>query len=130
MRHRADQGQQPGTGQARGFGLVEPDQVAGRAQIEIDRPRVVAGQRDRLHRLAAIAAGEARDGRSRWRAAHGPRLCPGVSRHPGGVQFRAGFQRCSSSALLTTLTLDSAIAAPAITGLSSPNAASGMPTTL
>jgi hypothetical protein len=39
-------------------------------------------------------------------------------------------QRRSSSALPTTLTLLKAIAAPAITGLSRPNAASGMPTTL
>jgi hypothetical protein len=38
--------------------------------------------------------------------------------------------RCSSSALPTTLTLLKAIAAPAITGLSRPKAASGMPTTL
>jgi hypothetical protein len=40
-------------------------------------------------------------------------------------------RQVSSSALLTTLTLlDSAIAAPATTGLSRPKAASGMPTTL
>src|SRR5690554_1063789 len=42
----------------------------------------------------------------------------------------AGFQRVSKSALVTTLTLLNAIAAPAITGFSSPNAASGMPTRL
>ena len=47
-----------------------------------------------------------------------------------GVHRGAPFQRRSSSALLTTLTLLKAIAAPAITGLSKPNAASGMPTTL
>mmetsp|Transcript_21397 Transcript_21397/g.82981 ORF Transcript_21397/g.82981 Transcript_21397/m.82981 type:complete len:93 (+) Transcript_21397:614-892(+) len=41
-----------------------------------------------------------------------------------------GRQRANSSALLTTLTLDRAIAAPASTGLSAPKAASGMPTTL
>ena len=40
------------------------------------------------------------------------------------------FHLRSSSALVTTLTLLKAIAAPAITGLSRPNAASGMPTTL
>jgi len=40
------------------------------------------------------------------------------------------FQRRSINALVTTLTLLKAIAPPAITGLSSPNAASGMPTTL
>ncbi|MNP64571.1 hypothetical protein D3C76_1600770 [compost metagenome] len=42
----------------------------------------------------------------------------------------AGFQRFNSSALLTTLTLDAAIAAPATIGLSRPKAASGMPTRL
>jgi hypothetical protein len=36
----------------------------------------------------------------------------------------------SSSALLTTETLEKAIAAPANTGVSSPNAASGMPLAL
>ena len=41
-----------------------------------------------------------------------------------------GRQRRSSSALDTTLKLLNAIAAPAMTGLSRPNAASGMPTTL
>ena len=46
------------------------------------------------------------------------------------VHRGAPFQRRSSSALLTTLTLLKAIAAPAITGFSKPNAASGMPTTL
>src|SRR5690606_1031483 len=46
-------------------------------------------------------------------------------------QSRArGRQRRSSRVLLTTLTLDRAMAAPAITGLSRPAAASGMPTTL
>jgi len=39
-------------------------------------------------------------------------------------------KRFSSSALLTTDTLDSAIAAPANTGVSTPSAASGMPTML
>ncbi|MCY1172786.1 hypothetical protein D9M73_129300 [compost metagenome] len=38
-----------------------------------------------------------------------------------------GFQVFNSSALLTTLTLDNAMAAPASTGLRKPNAASGMP---
>ncbi len=42
----------------------------------------------------------------------------------------AGFQRLSSNALLTTLTELNAIAAPAITGLSKPKAASGIPTRL
>ena len=42
----------------------------------------------------------------------------------------APFQRRSNSALPTTLTLLKAIAAPAITGLSMPNAASGIPTPL
>ena len=46
------------------------------------------------------------------------------------VHFFSGVQRLSSSALLSTLTLDIAIAAPATTGLSAPKAASGMPTTL
>ena len=40
------------------------------------------------------------------------------------------FQRRSNEAFITTLTLLNAIAAPAITGLSRPKAASGMPTTL
>jgi hypothetical protein len=39
-------------------------------------------------------------------------------------------KRLSSSALLTTETLENAMAAPAKIGVSSPNAASGMPTTL
>src|SRR3989344_1267378 len=39
----------------------------------------------------------------------------------------SGFQVFNSSALLTTLTLDNAIAAPASTGLRNPKAASGMP---
>ena len=43
---------------------------------------------------------------------------------------RAGRQRLSVSALVTTLTLENAIAAPAITGLRKPAAASGIPTTL
>ncbi|MNN86413.1 hypothetical protein D3C81_2038300 [compost metagenome] len=38
-----------------------------------------------------------------------------------------GFQVFNSNALLTTLTLDNAMAAPASTGLRKPNAASGMP---
>src|SRR5260221_5575491 len=42
----------------------------------------------------------------------------------------AGVQRRSSKAFDTTLTEESAIAAPAIIGLSSPSAASGMPITL
>ncbi len=42
----------------------------------------------------------------------------------------AGRQRLSVSALVTTLTLENAIAAPAITGFRKPSAASGMPTTL
>ena len=48
----------------------------------------------------------------------------------GAAHRGAPFQRRSSSALLTTLTLLKAMAAPAITGLNRPNAASGMPTTL
>jgi hypothetical protein len=39
----------------------------------------------------------------------------------------SGFQRRSNNALLTTLTELKAIAAPAITGLRMPNAASGIP---
>ncbi|MNE80875.1 hypothetical protein D3C80_1774850 [compost metagenome] len=38
-----------------------------------------------------------------------------------------GVQNFNSNALLTTLTLDSAMAAPASTGLRNPNAARGMP---
>ena len=49
---------------------------------------------------------------------------------PRAADSPGGRQRRSSSALVTTLTLDSAIAAPASTGLNSPNAASGMPITL
>src|SRR5574337_90904 len=64
-------------------------------------------------------------------------------RRPHAVAWRAGWaragaagasvvprQRRSVSALVTTLTLLNAIAAPAITGLSMPSAASGMPSTL
>lgn len=43
---------------------------------------------------------------------------------------RRGFQRFKVSAFVTTLTLEKAIAAPAITGLRKPSAASGIPTTL
>ena len=42
---------------------------------------------------------------------------------------RVGLKRPSSSALLIMLTEDSAIGAPATTGLSRPKAASGRPTT-
>jgi hypothetical protein len=49
---------------------------------------------------------------------------PSLAR-PVGMRYRF-----SSSALLTTLTLDIAIAAPANTGDRKPSAASGMPTTL
>ena len=41
-----------------------------------------------------------------------------------------GLHRLSSSALLTTLTLDMAIAAPATMGVKKPKAASGIPTAL
>ncbi len=40
------------------------------------------------------------------------------------------FARRNNSALVTTLTLDNAIAAPAMTGFNKPAAASGMPITL
>ena len=61
-----------------------------------------------------------------------------LGRYPAGagdfadVHFvpPSGRQRLSSKALLTTLTLEKAIAAPAITGFNRPAAASGMPTTL
>lgn len=45
-------------------------------------------------------------------------------------QAWSGLQRDNHSALLTTLTLLSAMAAPASMGLSPPKAASGMPMTL
>ena len=48
----------------------------------------------------------------------------------GGGHFEVPFQRRSSSAFITTLKLLKAMAAPAITGLSRPKAARGMPTTL
>src|SRR5690606_16413500 len=41
-----------------------------------------------------------------------------------------GFHRARNSELVTTLTLDAAMAAPAMIGLSRPRAASGMPITL
>ena len=47
-----------------------------------------------------------------------------------GARHFAGRHRRSKSALVTTLTLESAIAAPAYTGVRKPNAASGSPTTL
>lgn len=46
------------------------------------------------------------------------------------VRVGGGLQRRSIRAFVTTLTLLKAIAAPASIGLSSPKAASGMPTTL
>ena len=51
---------------------------------------------------------------------------------PGSTRlfYACRFQRFSSSALLTTDTELIAIAAPAITGLSMPSIASGMPSTL
>ncbi len=67
-----------------------------------------------------------------------PRARPGRSRNAvawsgTGKAYAApsrGRQRRSSSALPTTLTLLSAIAAPASTGLSNPAAASGIPSAL
>ena len=56
------------------------------------------------------------------------KICPRPNSLPASIL--PGFQPRSVSALPTTLTELSAIAAPASTGLSSPNAASGMPTTL
>ena len=50
--------------------------------------------------------------------------------HGSSLTLAAGRHRRKVSALATTLTLESAIAAPAITGLRYPSAASGMPTTL
>ena len=52
------------------------------------------------------------------------------SSRPVQFCYADGFQRFSNKALLITLTLLKAIAAPAITGFRKPNAASGMPTTL
>ena len=48
----------------------------------------------------------------------------------GTVASTAGLQRLSNKALLTTLTLLKAMAAPAKTGLRRPRAARGMPSTL
>ena len=59
---------------------------------------------------------------------HGrPRHEPAAGAQPLGER---GLKRRSRSALATTLTLESAIAAPAITGLRKPAAASGMAATL
>ena len=59
--------------------------------------------------------------------AHSPQS--GTEAHRPRQAF-SGRQRDSHSALLTTLTLLSAMAAPASMGLSPPSAASGMPMTL
>lgn len=58
--------------------------------------------------------------------------CAEVRRVPrqSRVRVGGGLQRRSIRAFVTTLTLLKAIAAPASIGLSSPKAASGMPTTL
>ncbi len=50
--------------------------------------------------------------------------------HCASISSALPFQRRSSNAFETTLTLLKAMAAPAMTGLSSPTAASGTPTTL
>lgn len=49
---------------------------------------------------------------------------------PTSAQCARPFHLRSSNALVTTLTLENAIAAPAITGFSQPSAASGTPTRL
>jgi hypothetical protein len=69
------------------------------------------------------------DADERWPSAD-PQALRVQTRQALSPQPAAGRQRRSSKALLTTLTLDSAIAAPATTGLSRPKAASGIPTTL
>jgi len=53
-----------------------------------------------------------------------------IGLHDQTPSFAAGRQRRNSSALDTTLTEDSAMAAPEIIGFRSPKAASGMPITL
>jgi hypothetical protein len=52
------------------------------------------------------------------------------SPNAGSPNARPGSKRLRASELVTTLTEDSAMAAPAITGLSSPNAANGTPMVL
>jgi hypothetical protein len=63
-------------------------------------------------------------------ASAGSRRGQGVAWAVSVQGHACGLQRRSSRVLLTTLTLDSAITAPATTGSSRPAAASGMPTTL
>ena len=59
--HRADQVEQaPAAAQLRRLDGVEPDYVAAAAQVELDRARVVTGERQALHRAAAVAAGQQR----------------------------------------------------------------------
>ena len=75
-----------------------------------------------------------------WRPRENPGAGPTPAQAPDAIgalptmartqAARARPQRRSRSALPTTLTLLRAIAAPATIGLSSPKAASGMPTTL
>ena len=82
-RHVADQLEQRRAAQLRGLGAVEPDQVAAAAEVEVDAVPVVAGERQPLHRLAAVAADERRLGR-RGNRAH-PRLGGDAARHaPAG----------------------------------------------
>ena len=87
---------------------------------------------------------QGRHGAERARSWSAPRLRRsmelGLDRRPlytawvpiqaGVAPYRPGRQRRSSSAFATTLTLLSAIAAPATTGLSNPAAANGIPSAL
>ena len=75
-------------------------------------------------------AGSEQEHKQQYCGFHGVNLTEDDGHYKTCGQILDGSQRFSSSALLTTETELIAIAAPAITGLSIPNIASGMPSTL
>ncbi len=87
------------------------------------------GFRVSKHRLAAVADDRRTGDEPEFGLGDQQRVASASGGPESGLNLGIA-QRLSSSALPTTLTLLNAIAAPASMGLSRPNAASGMPTTL
>jgi hypothetical protein len=112
------------------FVVPEAQQLAGVVGGEVQGARDLGQEPDRfagadhLHRYAAFPRGAADVDQAALN-----RFCMLQHFHPSH-QSPAGFQRFRRSVLPTTLTLESAMAAPAMTGLRMPSAARGMPTTL
>ena len=85
--HRPDHVEQCRARDACRLDCVEPDQMAGRTQVDLDRMAIVTCQLQGAHRRAAVAAGERRFSRWRWRRRrHGPAgprdSCCAPSRRP------------------------------------------------